>query len=250
MVQIFKKNMNFNFKNRTVIVTGGEGGIGQSISEKFIKFGANVIITTRNKNKLNTKSKKNNFVYLDFNDENSVNDFLYNIKKFKKIDILINNAGINKLSSIDKIEKNFLEEIYKVNLRGPILLTNQISKKMIKRKFGRIINISSIFGVVSKSGRSLYSTTKFGLIGLTKSSALDLAKYNILVNSVSPGVIKTKLTKSILSSKQLSKIRQDIPLKKLGDVSDVSNLVCFLCSELNNYITGQNFIVDGGYTAK
>ena len=121
---------------------------------------------------------------------------------------------------------------------------------MIKRKFGRIINISSIFGVVSKSGRSLYSTTKFGLIGLTKSSALDLAKYNILVNSVSPGVIKTKLTKSILSSKQLSKIRQDIPLKKLGDVSDVSNLVCFLCSELNNYITGQNFIVDGGYTAK
>jgi len=129
MVQIFKKNMNFNFKNRTVIVTGGEGGIGQSISEKFIKFGANVIITTRNKNKLNTKSKKNNFVYLDFNDENSVNDFLYNIKKFKKIDILINNAGINKLSNIDKIEKNFLEKIYKVNLRGPILLTNQISKK-------------------------------------------------------------------------------------------------------------------------
>ena len=242
--------MNFNFKNKTVIVTGGEGGIGKSISEKFTKFGANVIITTRNKNKSNTRNKKKRFIYLDFNDENSIDNFLDIIKKLSKIDILINNAGINKLSNIDKIERNFLEEIYKVNLKGPILLTNQISKKMIKRKFGRIINISSIFGVVSKSGRSLYSTTKFGLIGLTKSSALDLAKYNILVNAVSPGVIKTKLTKSILNPNQLSKIKQEIPLKRLGDVSDVSSLVCFLCSDLNNYITGQNFIIDGGYTAK
>ena len=110
--------------------------------------------------------------------------------------------------------------------------------------------ISSIFGVVSKSGRSLYSSTKFGLIGLTKSSALDLAKNNILVNSVSPGVIKTKLTTSVLNRQQLMKIKKEIPLNRFGDVQDVSNLVCFLCSELNNYITGQNFIVDGGYTSK
>jgi len=242
--------MKFNFKKKLVVITGGTGGIGKSISNKFVKSGASVIITTRNRNKLKEKNKKKKYIYLDFNNENSINIFLSQIKKLKKIDILINCAGINKLYDIDKIDKNFLDQIYKVNLRGPIILTNEISKKMIKKRSGRIINISSIFGVVSKSGRSLYSSTKFGLIGLTKASALDLAKNNILVNSVSPGVIKTKLTTSVLSPKQLSKIKHEIPLKRLGDVEDVSNLVCFLCSELNNYITGQNFIVDGGYTSK
>ena len=242
--------MKFNFKKKLVVITGGEGGIGKSISDEFVKSGANVIIATRNRNKLKKKIKKKKYIHLDFNNENSINIFLSQIKKLKKIDILINCAGINKLYDIDKIDKNFLDQIYKVNLRGPIILTNEISKKMIKKKSGRIINISSIFGVVGKSGRSLYSSTKFGLIGLTKSSALDLAKNNILVNSVSPGVIKTKLTTSVLGPKQLTKIKHEIPLNRLGDVRDVSNLVCFLCSELNNYITGQNFIVDGGYTSK
>tara|TARA_Y100000590_G_scaffold470736_1_gene669008 strand:- start:4163 stop:4891 length:729 start_codon:yes stop_codon:yes gene_type:complete len=242
--------MKFNFKKKIVVVTGGEGGIGKSISDQFVKLGANVIVTTRNKNKLKMKTKKKNYIYLDFNNENSINIFLSKIRKLNKIDILINCAGINKLYDIDKINKNFLDQIYKVNLRGPIILTNEISKKMIKKRSGRIVNISSIFGVVSKSGRSLYSSTKFGLIGLTKSSALDLAKNNILVNSVSPGVIKTKLTTSVLNRQQLMKIKKEIPLNRLGDVQDVSNLVCFLCSELNNYITGQNFIVDGGYTSK
>ena len=96
----------------------------------------------------------------------------------------------------------------------------------------------------------MYSTTKFGLIGLTKSSALDLAKYNILVNSVSPGVINIGMTKKVLNSVQAKKIKQDIPLNRLGKASDVSNIICFLCSNLNNYITGQNFVIDGGYTSK
>ena len=129
-------------------------------------------------------------------------------------------------------------------------MTKEISKIMIKNRGGRIINISSIFGVVGKKGRTLYASTKFGLIGLTKSSALDLAKYKILVNSVSPGVIKTGLTRKILNSKELKKIKGDIPLSKLGEATDVSNLVCFLCSKFNNYITGQNFLIDGGYTSK
>ena len=120
---------------------------------------------------------------------------------------------------------------------------------MIKNRSGKIVNISSIFGVVGKSGRSLYSVTKFGLIGLTKSSALDLAKYNILVNSVAPGVINAGLTKKILKSKELKKIKDEIPLNRLGEPLAVSYLVCFLCSNLNTYITGQNFVIDGGLTA-
>ncbi len=121
---------------------------------------------------------------------------------------------------------------------------------MIKKKEGKIINISSIFGSVSKSQRSSYSSSKFGLIGLTKSSSLDLAKYNIMVNSVSPGFIKTKLTKKILKEKGIKKISKIIPMNRLGNVKEISNLVNFLSSKYNTYITGQNIIIDGGFTSE
>ena len=242
--------MKLDFKNKIVLVTGGEGGLGKAICNNFLQLGAKVIATTTKRKLENKKTKKKIYMYLDFNNKNSIQNFLNNLKKIKKIDILINNAGINQLSPINEINERYLEEIYKVNLRGPILMTKQISKIMIKKKSGKIINISSIFGMVGKSGRSLYSVTKFGLIGLTKSTALDLARYNILVNSVSPGVINTGLTKKILNSKEAKKIKKEIPLNKLGEATDVSNLVCFLCSNLNSYITGQNFIIDGGYTSK
>jgi len=238
--------MKLNFKNKTVLITGGEGGIGKSICKEFSKMGANVLITTTKRGLIHKK----NYMYLDFNSKNSIKNFLQKVKKIKKIDILINNAGINHVSSINEIDEDYLQKIYRVNLKGPILLTKEISKIMKKRRSGKIINISSIFGIVGKSGRSLYSVTKFGLIGLTKSSALDLAKHNILVNSVSPGVINTGLTKKVLNGKQLKNIKKEIPLNKLGEASAVSYLVSFLCSELNTYITGQNFVIDGGYTAK
>jgi len=242
--------MKLNFKNKVVLVTGGEGGLGKEICNKFLQLGANVIVTTTKKKLENKKVKRKIYMHLDFNSQNSIQNFLSNLKKIKKIDILINNAGINQVSSINEIDERYLEEIYKVNLRGPILMTKQISKIMMKKRSGKIINISSIFGIVGKGGRSLYSATKFGLIGLTKSTALDLAKYNILVNSVSPGIINAGLTKKILSSNEARKIKKEIPLNKLGASSDVSHLVCFLCSNFNTYITGQNFVVDGGYTSK
>ena len=242
--------MKFNFKNKIVLITGGEGGLGKSICSKFMELGAKVIVTTTNKKLINKKTKKKSYVYLDFNNKNSIQKFSNDLKKINKIDILINNAGINMVSPINEIDEKYLDEIYKVNLRGPIIMTKEISKIMIKKRRGKIINISSIFGTVGKSGRSLYSSTKFGLVGLTKSASLDLAKYNILVNTISPGVINTGLTKKVLNSVEEKRINKDIPLKKLGKASDVSYMVCFLCSEFNNYITGQNFIIDGGYTSK
>ena len=189
-------------------------------------------------------------MFLDFNNNRSIQNFLINLRKVNKIDILINNAGINRVEHINEVDEKYLDEIYKVNLRGPVIMTKEISKIMIKKRAGKIINISSIFGIVGKKGRSLYSTTKSGLLGLTKSSALDLAKHNILVNTVSPGVINVGLTKKVLNTVEEKKIKKEIPLNKLGKASDVSNLVCFLCSDLNNYITGQNFVVDGGYISK
>ena len=242
--------MKLDFKNKIVLITGGEGGLGKSICSKFLQLGAKVIVTTTKKELVNKKTSKKIYMHLNYNNKNSVQNFLNNLRKIKKIDILINNAGINQLSYINEIDEKYLEEIYGVNLKGPIIMTKQISKIMIKNRSGKIINISSIFGVVGKSGRSLYSVTKFGLIGLTKSSALDLAKYNILVNSVAPGVINAGLTKKILKSKELKKIKDEIPLNRLGEPLAVSYLVCFLCSNLNTYITGQNFVIDGGYTSK
>ena len=242
--------MKLDFRNKVVLVTGGEGGIGKSICNKFLQLGAKVIVTTTKKELANRKFSKKIYMYLDYNNKSSIQNFLNNLRKIKKIDVLINNAGINRLSYINEIDLKYLDEIYGVNLKGPIIMTKEISKIMIKNRNGKIVNISSIFGIVGKSGRSLYSATKFGLIGLTKSSALDLAKYNILVNSVSPGVINAGLTKKILNSKELKKIKNDIPLNRLGEPSAVSYLVCFLCSNLNTYITGQNFVIDGGYTSK
>lgn len=242
--------MKLDFKNKIVLITGGQGGLGKSICSKFLQLGAKVIVTTTKKELVNKKTNKKIYMHLNYNNKNSVQNFLNNLKKIKKIDILINNAGINQLSYINEIDEKYLEEIYGVNLKGPIIMTKQISKIMIKNRSGKIVNISSIFGVVGKSGRSLYSATKFGLIGLTKSSALDLAKYNILVNSVAPGVINTGLTKKILKTKELKKIKNEIPLNRLGEPLAVSYLVCFLCSNLNTYITGQNFVIDGGYTSK
>ena len=242
--------MKLNFKNKIVLITGGEGGLGRSICNKFLQLGAKVIVTTTKKELINKKNKKKFYMHLDFNNKNSIKIFFNDLKKINKVDILINNAGINKLSYINNVDENYLDEIYKVNLRGPIIMTKQISKIMMKKRNGKIVNISSIFGTVGKSGRSLYSATKFGLIGLTKSTALDLAKYNILVNSVSPGVINVGLTKKILNSTEAKKIKREIPLNKLGEALDVSHLVCFLCSNFNNYITGQNFVIDGGYTSK
>ena len=245
----------FDLKNRQAIITGGAQGFGLDIAKKFLKSGAKVRIWDIDQKELkkviNSENNPNlNFDIVDVSDFNNVNRVVKEIIKNSKIDILINNAGINMVSPINEIDEKYLDEIYKVNLRGPIIMTKEISKIMIKKRRGKIINISSIFGTVGKSGRSLYSSTKFGLVGLTKSASLDLAKYNILVNTISPGVINTGLTKKVLNSVEEKRIKKDIPLKKLGKASDVSYLVCFLCSDFNNYITGQNFIIDGGYTSK
>ena len=139
--------------------------------------------------------------------------------------------------------------ITNINLIGPTWLTSIVAAKMKKNKSGKIINISSIYGTVGKEKRSLYSITKFGLNGLTKSSALDLAKFNVLVNSISPGVFNTKLTRKILKKDGMKKVKLKIPLKKLGNPESLANLCVFLCSNYNNYITGQNIIIDGGYTS-
>ena len=241
--------MKFNFKDKVILITGGTSGIGKQLVYDFLKLKGKVICTSTSVKKHN-KRKNLTIEHLDFNSSISTNDFLNKIKKLKKIDVLINNAGINKIDSINQIKLEDWQKIYNVNIKGPLFLTKEISKMMINKKGGRIVNISSIFGLVSKEKRSMYSTSKSALLGLTRSSALDLAKYNILVNAVSPGFVDTPLTRGILGKTGMQKIIKEIPIGKMAKPQDISSLIIFLSSNYNSYITGQNFIIDGGATCR
>lgn len=239
-----------NYKNKTALITGATQGIGECIADSLWELGCNIIVTGLEINPPQKIIKKTRFNYhqLDLLNPESLNKFLSYIKKFENIDILINNAGICINQPIDQISEENWQKVLQVNLTGPMILMKTAAKIMKKKKGGKILNISSIFGMVSKETRNAYSASKSGLIGLTRATALDLAKYNILVNALCPGFTLTKLTKSVLGKAGIAKIRKTIPLQQLAKVDDVANVALFLCSDLNTYITGQTIVVDGGFT--
>ena len=246
--------MKIDFSNKTVIVTGGTRGIGAAIVELFQHCNAQIIATgtnTQELERLNQKSKENitDYFHLDFTSKASVQDFLGYLDKLEGVDVLINNAGVNKTDSIHEIDVNDWDWINNVNLRGPFLVTRVVADRMKKQGYGRMVNIASIFGVVSKTKRAAYSATKWGLIGFTKAVALDLAPYNILVNAVSPGFVDTQLTRSILGEKGIKEITGTIPQQRLATVEEIAKTVVYLTSDHNTYISGQNIIVDGGFTS-
>jgi 3-oxoacyl-[acyl-carrier protein] reductase len=160
----------------------------------------------------------------------------------------VNNAGINRLNAINNVLENDWEDMVAVNLSAPFKILKAVSSKMISQEYGRIINISSIFGKISKERRVVYSATKFGLHGLTVGASNDLARYNIMVNTVSPGFVLTDLTRKNLSEKEMNDLAEQVPSKRLASVTDISSFAVFLLSELNQYMTGQNLIIDGGFT--
>jgi len=246
--------MKIDFSNKTVIVTGGTRGIGAAIVELFQQCNAQIIATGTNTSELESlnqesKGKKMDYIHLDFTSNESVQRFLGFIDKQDRVDVLINNAGVNKIETVDKIKQDDWDWINHVNLRGPFQLTKAVSGLMKKQGQGKIVNIASIFGVVSKSKRAAYSTTKWGLVGLTKATALDLASHNILVNAISPGFVDTELTRQILGEKEIDKLLDAIPQKRLAITKEIAKTVIFLASDHNTYITGQNIIVDGGFTS-
>jgi 3-oxoacyl-[acyl-carrier protein] reductase len=246
--------MNIQFDNKTVLITGGTRGIGKQIADDFHDLGATVIITGTNADQiaeLNIKSEQQSdrkiFYKVDFSSKEDTLRFIEIISKLPKIDVLVNNAGINKLNFIDDVLTDDWDNMISVNLSGPFHLIRIVSAKMKTAKYGRIINIASIFSKISKERRSVYSATKFGIHGLTVGVSNDLSRFNILVNTVSPGFIMTDLTKKNLSSNEIEMLTQQIPAKRMGETKDIANTVIFLASHFNTYITGQNIIVDGGF---
>ena len=252
---IFLKDI--SLKGKTALITGATKGLGRGAAEAIAEAGGNIIAIGRNQSELNSlgkKIKKLKVQYTSFNcDVNNYDKIKNFITNLKKLDILVNNAGTNIPENFLNVKKTSLETLLNVNTKAVFniaqLCANQIIK--LKRKQGSIINISSIFGLVAGQKRTVYSMTKFGVEGLTKGMALDLAKYNIRVNSVCPNIVLTPRTKKYFSDKKYNKyVKESTPINKVVTISDVATSITFLASEASSMITGTSIIIDGGWTAK
>ena len=234
---------------KNALITGATGGIGLAIVEVLSKK-FNLILVARNEKKLDEISSKNNSILkcmkCDLSDVNEIKVLTEKIIKDKiNVDILVNNAGINNDSLFLRMNSDKWEDVIKTNLTSNFHLTNQISKLMIKQRWGRIINITSVVGHTGNVGQANYSASKAGIIGMSKSIALELAKRNITVNCVSPGFIESNMT-DLLSENQKESILKKIPLESIGSPYDVAYCVNFLASEESRYITGETIHVNGG----
>ena len=243
-----------NLENKVALVTGGTRGIGWSISEQLLKAGARVLATGTDEfqiKKLNDENQNNSLKYFTLNlkDPKNIEKFINEIDEKYDIDILINNAGINIVSEAVEIDNDDFIEIQKINVHGPFLLAQAFGKKMIEKQWGRIVNIASIWSVITRPGRLSYSTSKMALLGISKTLAIEWAKHNVLVNCVSPGFTLTELTATTNNKEELKIIENKIPQNRMAMPEEIAKGVLFLSSELNSYMVGQNIIIDGGYTA-
>ena len=223
---------------KKALITGGTRGIGKSIVEELKK---KYTVYYTGKKYRNIK----NYFQLDLSDTRSVNCFIKDSSKIN-FDILVNNAGINNIKHFDTFSSKEIQEMLNINLINLILITKVLLKNMIKNKWGRIINISSIWGVNPCKKRSIYSITKSALISFSKSLAIEYGRYNINSNSISPGFILTDLTKKSLSLNQLKSLKKKVPLQRFGSPKEIAEIVIFLCRE-KNYINGSNIVADGGF---
>lgn len=220
---------------KTAFITGASRGIGLAIKQKFIEEGYNTVCPTR--------------CELDLANQKSVNDYCL-LHKNDAFDVIINCAGINDITEIEKLSDEEMNRMIQVDLLAPIMLVRAFIPAMKKQKYGRIVNIGSIWAQVSKPGRGMYSAAKNGIHGITNALALEVAEKNILVNTVCPGFTLTELTKKNNTPEQIKQISSEIPMKRMAEPSEIAEVVYFLASDKNTYITGQKIIVDGGYTAK
>ncbi len=240
------------FEGKVAVITGAAQGIGRQIALDFAKEKARVIILDVNEAGLKETQKALNdhsecvYYPLDITSGSQIETVINKIiDKFSKIDILVNNAGITKDSLALRLSENDWDRVMAVNLKGAFLCSKLCAKPMMKQRRGKIVNISSIIGLVGNAGQSNYSASKAGLIGLTKSLAKELGSRNICVNAVAPGYIQTRMTDN-LPDKVKAEMLKRIPLERLGEPGDVAAAVLFLASDAAAYITGQVLVVDGG----
>tara|TARA_B110000263_G_C15188547_1_gene454961 strand:- start:168 stop:902 length:735 start_codon:yes stop_codon:yes gene_type:complete len=238
-----------DFKDKKILITGASGGIGHALVKKFVSLNANVLATGTKTEKLD--SLKNEFpniniLKFDISDHSKIEEFVENVySQLVGLDVLINNAGVNKDNLSIRMKEDEWKKVIDINLGSTFLLCRSAIKKMLKNKYGRIVNITSIVGHTGNLGQANYAASKAGIIGMTKSLALEYAKKNITLNCVSPGFIKTNMTENILESVKVI-LTSRIPMSKLGSGEDVANSVAFLSSDEASYITGETIHVNGG----
>jgi len=238
-----------NFKNKNILITGASGGIGQALVKKFISLGGNVVGSGTKTEKLDLIKKKYPNIKVkkfDLSEHSRIEEFIDDVSlQLGGLDILINNAGTN----VDNLSLRMKEEEWKkvidINLTSTFLLTKYAIKKMLKNKFGRVVNITSVVGHTGNLGQSNYAASKSGIIGMSKSLAIEYAKKNITVNCVSPGFIVSDMTMNIAEKVKIY-LTSKIPMGKLGTGEDVSNCVAFLSSDQASYVTGETIHVNGG----
>ena len=238
-----------DFKDKKILVTGATGGIGHALVKKFVSLNANVLATGTKTEKLD--SLKNEFpniniLKFDISEHSKIAEFVENVcSQLVGLDVLINNAGINKDNLSIRMKEDEWKKVIDINLGSTFLLCRSAIKKMLKNKYGRIVNITSIVGHTGNLGQANYAASKAGIIGMTKSLAIEYAKKNITLNCVSPGFIKTNMTENILENVK-AMLTSRIPMSKLGSGEDVANTVAFLSSDEASYITGETIHVNGG----
>lgn len=243
-----------DLNGKVALITGGSRGIGKAIAIKLASYKANIVInyTSNKEHALKVKEEiesygvKSIVIKCDVSKLDEVNNMIEEVvKEFGQIDILVNNAGITRDGLLMRMKEEDFDSVIDINLKGVFNCTKSATKYMMKKRYGKIINISSVVGLIGNAGQANYCASKAGVIGLTKSSARELASRNINVNAIAPGFIDTDMT-SVLNENLKETMLKNIPQNRFGSPEDVANLVLFLASDMSSYITGQIINVDGG----
>jgi len=239
---------------QVVVVTGGTRGIGQAIVECFLADGASVIATgtsaddVARRNADAARPPALRYEAVDLGDTESTCAFCTRLRALGRVDALINNAGINQIVPLDSIEDEAFDRLLRINLQAPLFLAQAVAAGMQAHGYGRIVNVASIWSVLTKPGRAMYTAAKTGLAGLTRTMAAEYGAAQVLVNTISPGFTRTELTASTNTPQELERIAAQIPMRRLAEPAEIARVVRFLASPENTYLTGQNIVVDGGFT--
>ena len=238
-----------NFKNKKILITGATGGIGEALVKKFVSLEGSVLATGTKTEKLEALKKEFsniNILKFDISDHSKIEEFVENVSsQLNGLDVLVNNAGITVDNLSLRMKDEEWKKVIEVNLGSTFFFCKYAIKKMLKNKYGRIVNITSVVGHTGNLGQANYAASKAGINGMSKSLAIEYAKKNITINCVSPGFIQSKMTDNIVESIK-AVLTSRIPMAKLGTGEDVSNTVAFLSSDAASYITGETIHVNGG----